>query len=572
MILLEGVAASPGIAIGKSLLKKEEKIKIDKKNISNDQIENEIQKLHKALNKSKKSLKKLKEETAENLGEEQAEIFTAHLMILDDPEVIPLFEDKIKNNKINAEAAVKAVIDEFSAVFTAMDDQYLKERGSDIKDVGMRIIKNLLGIENMSDKLKKDIIIIADDLTPSDTAKLDTDKVLAFVTKEGSKTSHSAIMARSLGIPAVVGVGNKLIEKSENNMEIIVDGNKAKIFLNPDQATLNEYKDKFKKYEAEQQSLDFFKDKKAETKDGYAIEVVGNMGNIEDVNSILANGGEGVGLFRSEFLYMDRSQLPSEEEQFNVYKKVAKKMGDRPVIIRTLDVGGDKELSYLDFPEEMNPFLGYRAIRVCLQRDDIFKPQLKALLRASSFGNLKIMFPMISSLEELQAAKAKVKEVKSELKADGVKYNKDIDLGIMIEIPAAVMIAERLAKEVDFFSIGTNDLIQYTVAVDRMNKQISAMHTPYHPAVLRLIKKTIEAAHAENIWVGMCGEAAGEELLIPFLLGVGLDEFSMSAVSILKTKETLSKWTLAEAKKESEKLMEFATAAEVKRYLNNLKK
>lgn len=572
MILLEGVAASPGIAIGKSLLKKEEKIKIDKKNISNDQIENEIQKLHKALNKSKKSLKKLKEETAENLGEEQAEIFTAHLMILDDPEVIPLFEDKIKNNKINAEAAVKAVIDEFSAVFTAMEDQYLKERGSDIKDVGMRIIKNLLGIENMSDKLKKDIIIIADDLTPSDTAKLDTDKVLAFVTKEGSKTSHSAIMARSLGIPAVVGVGNKLIEKSENNMEIIVDGNKAKIFLNPDQATLNEYKDKFKKYEAEQQSLDFFKDKKAETKDGYAIEVVGNMGNIEDVNSILANGGEGVGLFRSEFLYMDRSQLPSEEEQFNVYKKVAKKMGDRPVIIRTLDVGGDKELSYLDFPEEMNPFLGYRAIRVCLQRDDIFKPQLKALLRASSFGNLKIMFPMISSLEELQAAKAKVKEVKSELKADGVKYNKDIDLGIMIEIPAAVMIAERLAKEVDFFSIGTNDLIQYTVAVDRMNKQISAMHTPYHPAVLRLIKKTIEAAHAENIWVGMCGEAAGEELLIPFLLGVGLDEFSMSAVSILKTKETLSKWTLAEAKKESEKLMEFATAAEVKRYLNNLKK
>lgn len=572
MILLEGVAASPGIAIGKSLLKKEEKIKIDKKNISNDQIENEIQKLHKALNKSKKSLKKLKEETAENLGEEQAEIFTAHLMILDDPEVIPLFEDKIKNNKINAEAAVKAVIDEFSAVFTAMEDQYLKERGSDIKDVGMRIIKNLLGIKNLSDKLKKDIIIIADDLTPSDTAKLDTDKVLAFVTKEGSKTSHSAIMARSLGIPAVVGVGNKLIEKSENNMEIIVDGNKAKIFLNPDQDTLNEYKDKLKKYEAEQQSLDFFKDKKAETKDGYAIEVVGNMGNIEDVNSILANGGEGVGLFRSEFLYMDRSQLPSEEEQFNVYKKVAKKMGDRPVIIRTLDVGGDKELSYLDFPEEMNPFLGYRAIRVCLQRDDIFKPQLKALLRASSFGNLKIMFPMISSLEELQAAKAKVKEVKSELKADGVKYNKDIDLGIMIEIPAAVMIAERLAKEVDFFSIGTNDLIQYTVAVDRMNKQISAMHTPYHPAVLRLIKKTIEAAHAENIWVGMCGEAAGEELLIPFLLGVGLDEFSMSAVSILKTKETLSKWTLAEAKKESEKLMEFATAAEVKRYLNNLKK
>jgi len=572
VILLEGIAASPGIAIGKSLLKIEKEIEIDRENIADDQVEQEIEKLHNALTKSKKQLEELKEETAEKLGEEKAEIFAAHLMILDDPEVIPAFENKIKDNKLNAAAAVKDVIDQFAAMFAAMDDEYLRERGSDIKDVGMRVIKNLLGIEDIADKMEEEVIIIAEDLTPSDTAQLDTDKVLAFVTRDGSRTSHSAIMARSLGIPAVVGAGSELIEKAENEMEIIVDGNSGKVYFNPDQSTLDEYEDKLEKYEAEQERLKAYKDKNAETKDGHRVEVVGNMGNLKDVEPILANGGEGVGLFRSEFLYMDRSELPTEEEQFEVYKEVAEKMGDKPVIIRTLDVGGDKELPYLDFPEEMNPFLGYRAIRVCLERDDIFKPQLKALLRAGSYGNIKIMFPMISSLDELRAAKAKVEEVKAELKAEGIEYNEDIDLGMMIEIPAAVMIADQLAKEVDFFSIGTNDLIQYTVAVDRMNEQIAEMHTPYHPAVLRLIKKTIEAAHAEDIWVGMCGEAAGEELLLPFLLGAGLDEFSMSAVSILKIKEILTKWTFAEAEKESEKIIELGTAAEVKEYLSNLKK
>jgi phosphotransferase system enzyme I (PtsI) len=572
VILLEGIAASPGIAIGKSLLKVEKEIEIDRENIADDQVDQEIEKLHNALTESKKQLEELKEETAEKLGEEKAEIFAAHLMILDDPEVIPAFENKIKDNKLNAAAAVKAVIDEFAAMFAAMDDEYLRERGSDIKDVGMRVIKNLLGIEDIADKMEEEVIIVAEDLTPSDTAQLDTEKVLAFVTRDGSRTSHSAIMARSLGIPSVVGAGSELIEKAENGMKIIVDGNSGKIFFDPDQPTLDEYQEKLAEYEAEQERLKTFKDKKAETKDGHRVEVVGNMGNINDVDPILANGGEGVGLFRSEFLYMDRSELPTEEEQFEVYKEVAEKMGDKPVIIRTLDVGGDKELPYLDFPEEMNPFLGYRAIRVCLERDDIFMPQLKALLRAGSHGNIKIMFPMISSLDELMAAKAKVEEAKAELKADGIEYNEDIDLGMMIEIPAAVMIADQLAKEVDFFSIGTNDLIQYTVAVDRMNEQIAEMHTPYHPAVLRLIKKTIEAAHAEDIWVGMCGEAAGEELLLPFLLGAGLDEFSMSAVSILKIKEVLTKWTMTEAEKESEKILELATAAEVKEYLNKLKK
>jgi phosphotransferase system enzyme I (PtsI) len=572
VILLEGIAASPGIAIGKSLLKLEKEIEIDRENIKDEQVEQEIEKLHDALTDSKKQLEELKEETAEKLGEEKAEIFAAHLMILDDPEVIPAFENKIKDNKLNAAAAVKDVIDEFAAMFAAMDDEYLRERGSDIKDVGMRVIKNLLGIEDIADKMDEEVIIIAEDLTPSDTAQLDTDKVLAFVTRDGSRTSHSAIMARSLGIPSVVGVGSELIEKAENDMKIIVDGNSGNIYFNPDQSTLEEYEVKLKEYEAEQERLKAFKDKKSETKDGHQVEVVGNMGNINDVDPILANGGEGVGLFRSEFLYMDRSELPTEEEQFEVYKEVAEKMGDKPVIIRTLDVGGDKELPYLDFPEEMNPFLGFRAIRVCLERDDIFMPQLKALLRAGKYGNIKIMFPMISSLDELMAAKAKVEEAKAELKADGIEYNEDIDLGMMIEIPAAVMIADQLAKEVDFFSIGTNDLIQYTVAVDRMNERIAEMHTPYHPAVLRLIKKTIEAAHTEDIWVGMCGEAAGEELLLPFLLGAGLDEFSMSAVSILKIKEILTKWTLTEAEEVCEKTLKLGTAAEVKEYLNTLKK
>jgi len=572
VILLEGIAASPGIAIGKSLLKLEKEIEIDKENIADDQVEQEIEKLHNALTESKKQLEQLKEETAEKLGEEKAEIFAAHLMILDDPEVIPAFENKIKDNKLNAAAAVKEVIDEFAAMFAAMDDEYLRERGSDIKDVGMRVIKNLLGIEDIADKMDEEVIIIAEDLTPSDTAQLDTDKVLAFVTKEGSRTSHSAIMARSLGIPSVVGVGSELIEKAENGMEIIVDGNSGNIYFNPDQSTLDEYEVKLEEYEAEQERLKAFKDKKAETEDGHRVEVVGNMGNLKDVDPILANGGEGVGLFRSEFLYMDRDELPTEEEQFKVYKDVAEKMGDRPVVIRTLDVGGDKELPYLDFPEEMNPFLGYRAIRVCLERDDIFKPQLRALLRAGVFGNLKIMFPMISSLNELMLAKEKVEEAKAELEAEGLEYNADIDLGMMIEIPAAVMIADKLASEVDFFSIGTNDLIQYTVAVDRMNEQIAEMHTPYHPAVLRLIKKTIEAAHAEDIWVGMCGEAAGEELLLPFLLGAGLDEFSMSAVSILKIKEILTKWTLAEAEEVSREVLNLGTVSEVKDYLNKIKK
>jgi len=569
---MQGIAASPGIAIGKTLVKKDKNVEIDRQNISDEQIEREIEKLHSALEQAKQAIQELKDNTADKLGEDKAEIFEAHLMILEDPEVVPAFEDKIKNEKINAAAAVKDVIDKYVAMFSAMEDDYLRERGADIRDVGMRVIKILLDVQEISDRMEEEVVVVAKDLTPSDTAQLDTEKVLAFITQEGSRTSHTAIMARSLGIPAVVGVGESLFNKAQDNSKVIVDGNSGEIYFSPDQERLDTYQNKLKEYEKEQKKLELYRDKKAQTKDGQAVELVGNMGNLNDIKPILDKGGEGVGLFRTEFLYMDRSELPTEEEQFEVYKEVAQKFQEKPVVIRTLDIGGDKDLPYLDFPEEMNPFLGYRAIRFCLERDDIFKPQLKAILRASQYGNLKIMFPMISSLEELVEAKNKIKEIKKELKAEGIDYNKEIEIGIMIEIPAAVMIADQLAKEVDFFSIGTNDLIQYTVAVDRTNEKIADRHTPYHPAVLRLIKKTIECGHAEDIWVGMCGEAAGDELLLPFLLGAELDEFSMSAVSILKIKKLMTKWEKAEAKEVTKKVLSLKTVKEVKNYLKEIKR
>ncbi|QTL97650.1 phosphoenolpyruvate--protein phosphotransferase [Iocasia frigidifontis] len=570
---MQGIAASPGIAIGRVFLKAEDNIEFKEKTI--DDIEKELKRLSIALENAKIELKKLMEETSEKLGQKEAEVFEAHLMLVDDLELIEPIKEKIKDEKINAEAAIAQTINFFSQMFAELDDEYIKAREADIKDVGKRLIRILSGQGKSTTELEENTIVVAIDLSPSDTAQLDTAKVFGFVTQEGSRTSHTAIMARSLGIPAVVGVGKELsvsIKQGRlvSGQTIIVDGNGGQVFINPDFETEHEYQQKREKYQQEQERLKKYKNKEALSKDGKKVEVCGNIGNIRDIESILEYGGQGIGLFRTEFLYMDRDTLPSEKEQFEVYRQVAEKMDGKPVVIRTLDIGGDKELPCLNLPKEMNPFLGYRAIRICLDQPDIFKTQLKAILAASNYGNIKIMYPMVSSVDEVKSANRILWECKKELAKEGKGYSQDLEVGIMVEVPAAVMEADIIAQEVDFFSIGTNDLIQYTIAVDRVNEKVAQMYTPYHPAVLKLIKKTIDSAHQAGIWVGMCGEAAADELLLPFLLGVGLDEFSMSAVSILRIKELLSKWTVEEADEISKRVLKLQSAEKIKKFLLEL--
>ncbi|WP_097017347.1 phosphoenolpyruvate--protein phosphotransferase [Orenia metallireducens] len=564
---LMGTAASPGIAIGKVLILEEENLDYQKKTI--EDVEGEKARLHDALESSKEQLQVIKDKVEREMGNDKAEIFQAHLLVLADPELISAVENKIENEKINAEAALDATVEQFATLFANMDNDYMKERASDIRDVGSRILKNLLGIDSVNlAALDDEVVLIADDLTPSDTAQVNKDKVLGFATKIGGRTSHTAIMARSLELPAVVGV-SEILDIVENGDQIIVDGVDGNIIINPSDDQLASYNNKAKEYEQRKARLAELKDLAGETKDGHRVELVANIGTPKDVKGALTNGAEGIGLFRSEFLYMDRDSFPTEEEQFEAYKEVAEKM-EGPVVIRTLDIGGDKELSYLDLPEEMNPFLGYRAIRICLDRTDIFKTQLRAILRASAYGEVKIMYPMISALEQLRASNEILEEVKVELKSENIDFNENLEVGMMIEIPAAAMIADILAKETDFFSIGTNDLIQYTTATDRMNENISHLYQPFHPALLRLIKRVVEAAHAEGNWAGMCGEMAGDKRLAPYLLGVGLDEFSMSAVSIPEVKDQIRNMTLEEAKEIAQKALTFSTAEEVEAFLSNI--
>ncbi len=566
----QGVKASGGIALGRAFVKQEPKLDIDYEQIEQSQVDSEQKRFHSSLEKSKEQLEIIKKRTEERLGQQKAEIFQAHKMLLEDPELISSVEQKITQEKYQAEAAVDKVIQQFAEMFANMEDEYMRERGADLQDVGRRILKNLLGYQDEAMEFQDETVVIAEDLAPSDTARLDTDKVVAFVTKEGSKTSHTAIMARSLGIPAVVGLGyDQLLDETEQGEQIIVDGENGDVIVAPDENTVSTYQDKLANYREKMKIINEFKDKAAETRDGKTVEVAGNIGNPNDVAPVLENGGEGIGLFRTEFLYMDREELPSEDEQYEAYKKVLQQMGDKPVVIRTLDIGGDKDLPYLDLGEEENPFLGYRAIRISLNRSDIFKPQLKAILRAGVYGNPKIMFPMIASLEEVKTAKQLLEEAKNELEKEGVQYLQDVEVGIMIEIPSTVMIADELAEQVDFFSIGTNDLIQYTIAVDRGNERISNLYTPYHPSVLRLIDKTIRAGHNQDIWVGMCGEAAGDELLAPFLLGAGLDEFSMSAGSIPAVKRVINAWTVSEAEQLLQRILGISTSSEIERELYN---
>ena len=561
-----GINASPGIEIGQAAVLTEEDLSYEKKSISDVQAEKN--RLDDALKTSKEQLQAIKKKVTKDIGEEEAEIFAAHLMLLEDPEFIPEIEDKITAEKINAEAAVDETANKFQKIFQNLDDEYLKERASDIQDVGNRILRNLLGGGVKKDELAENTILVAEELTPSDTAQIDTDKVLAFLTVQGGMTSHSAIMARSLEIPAVLGIDN-IINQIEDNDRLIVDGQEGRVIVNPTEAEIEKYEKKKQEFEARKEELAKIKDLAAETKDGHQVELAANIGTPDDVASALDNGAEAVGLYRSEFLYMDRKSLPSEKEQFKAYKQVAEKI-DGPVVIRTMDIGGDKELPYLDMPKEMNPFLGYRAIRMSLDKPDIFKEQLRAILRASAFGDVKIMYPMISSLEELKAANKILAEVKAELEEAEIPFDNNLEVGMMIEVPAAAMISDLLAKETDFFSIGTNDLIQYTTATDRMNDNIAHLYQPFHPAVLRLIAKVIKAAHQEDNWVGMCGEMAGDKRLTPFLLGLGLDEFSMSAISIPEVKNKIRQLTLKQAEKIAKEVLELSTAEEIEDYLEKI--
>ncbi|AEF16351.1 phosphoenolpyruvate-protein phosphotransferase [Thermoanaerobacterium xylanolyticum LX-11] len=561
--MLKGVAASPGIAIGKVFLYTKKFAEINTQNIDESMVKDEIAKFENAIELTKAQLEKIKEKTEREFGKDKAEIFEAHLMLANDPELYDSVVNMIKIDYVTADNAVNHVIEQHASVMESLDDKYLKERAVDLRDVGHRIINNIHGIVDVNlSELDEDVIIIAKDLTPSDTATMRKEKVLGFATDVGGRTSHTAIMARSLEIPAVVGTGNVTKQVSDGDIAI-VDGNEGVVIVNPTEDVLKEYEEKRDKYKIRVEKLKELKDLPAVTTDGKQSMLAANIGTPNDVEGALKNGAEGIGLFRTEFLYMNRNDFPTEEEQFEAYKYVAEKMNGKPVTIRTLDIGGDKKLPYLNMPDEMNPFLGYRAIRLCLDEREMFKTQLRALLRASAFGNILIMYPMISSVVEVRKANEILNEVKEELDQKGIKYDKNIKVGIMVEIPSAAVTADLLAKEVDFFSIGTNDLCQYTLAVDRMNERIKDYYKPFNPAILRLIKNVIDASHKEGIFTAMCGEMAGDPLTTVILLGLGLDEFSMSASSIPNIKNIIRNVSYEKAKEFTEIVLNMSTPDDI---------
>ncbi|MFC0469466.1 phosphoenolpyruvate--protein phosphotransferase [Halalkalibacter kiskunsagensis] len=560
---LTGIAASSGVAIAKAFVHEEPDMTIELKEVQDPT--SEVSRLDEALTKSKEELSVIKDKTEKDLGADKAEIFAAHLLVLSDPELVDAVKGKITDEKQNAEYALNEVSTMFITMFENMDNEYMKERAADIRDVTKRVLGHLLGIQTQSlATISEETVIIAEDLTPSDTAQLNPVFIKGFATDIGGRTSHSAIMSRSLEIPAVVGA-KEVTAKIQTGMIVIVDGLEGFVIVDPTDEELAEYtqkRDDFAKQKAEWAKL---VNEQTTTKDGMHVELAANIGTPKDLEGVINNGAEGIGLYRTEFLYMGRTELPSEEEQFEAYKEVVERMEGKPVVIRTLDIGGDKELPYLDLPKEMNPFLGFRAIRLCLEEKDIFRTQLRALLRASAFGNLKIMFPMIATLDEFRQAKAMLLEEKDKLVADGVTVSEAIEIGMMVEIPSTAVAADLFAKEVDFFSIGTNDLIQYTMAADRMNERVSYLYQPYHPAILRLVKMVVDAAHAEGKWAGMCGEMAGDEVAIPLLLGLGLDEFSMSATSILPARNQLLALSKEELASFSAEMLNLDTADEVEK-------
>lgn len=564
--IIRGIPASPGIAIGRIFLWDSEDFTIAKYEIKLNQLACEIARFEEALIKTRAEILDIQKKIAKAMGVEHAEIFNAHLLVLEDRMLIEEVINKIKKEKVNVEHAFVEVLKKYSDIFSKMDDEYLKERLSDIQDVGKRIVRNLLGKQRKGlFELKEKVVIVAPNLSPSDTALMHKDRVIGFATDIGGRTSHTAIIARSLEIPAVVGL-KSLTSLVKNHDFIIIDGSQGEVIINPDKPTINKYEKEKKKFEEFEKGLIGLKSLPAVTKDGHAVVVAANIEFPEEIDSVLAHGSHGIGLYRTEYMYLNRADLPNEEEHFRAYCKVAERMNRKPVIIRTMDLGGDKFVSHLDIPNEMNPLMGRRAIRFCLARPDIFKTQLRGILRASVYGNLKIMYPMISGLEELRQANQILEEVKQELKKKHIPYDKDIEVGIMIEVPSAALTADILAKEVDFFSIGTNDLIQYALAVDRVNEKIAYLYEPAHPAVLRIIKSVIDTGHSARIWVGMCGEMASETVFAIILLGMGLDEFSISAVAVPEIKKVIRSISFRQAKAVADKVLTLTTAREIEDY------
>lgn len=540
--MLKGIAASDGVAVAKAYLLVQPDLSFNKTSV--EDTDAEATRLDDALAKSTEELQAIRDKAAQSLGKAEAQVFDAHLMVLSDPEMVGQIKQNIQDNKVNAEAALKEVTDMYIGMFEAMDDNaYMQERAADIRDVAKRILAHLLGVTLPNPSMiNEEVIVVAHDLTPSDTAQLDRTYVKAFVTDIGGRTSHSAIMARSLEIPAIVGT-KEITDKVKAGDILAVNGIIGDVIIDPTDAEKSEFEAEAKAYADQKAEWDKLKNAETVTADGKHVELAANIGTPKDLEGVHKNGGEAVGLYRTEFLYMDSSDFPTEEDQYQAYKAVLEGMEGKPVVVRTMDIGGDKELPYLTLPHEMNPFLGYRALRISLSElgDGMFRTQMRALLRASVHGNLRIMFPMVATLKEFRAAKAIFEDEKQKLVNEGVEVSNDIQVGIMIEIPAAAVLADKFAKEVDFFSVGTNDLIQYTMAADRMNERVSYLYQPYNPSILRLIKNVIDAAHAEGKWAGMCGEMAGDQTAVPLLLGMGLDEFSMSATSILKTRSLMKR-------------------------------
>lgn len=562
--MYKGIGASAGIGIGNIVIIKEQSLEYTARTITD--VEAEIARINGAIDTFSAKTQAMAEDIKQRLGEKEAEILEGQLLMVMDPSLTSEMENLIKAGQC-AESALETVCDMFIQVFSMAEDELTRQRATDIHDIKTRVLKILLGIEEVDiSAVPAGTVLVARDLTPSMTAGINKDNVVGILTEVGGKTSHSAILARALEIPAVLSIEG-IVSKVENGQMVILNGSTGDVFLNPSEEEVTTYSEKRDAYLEEKKALGKFIGQATMTADGKKVELVANIGTPEEATKVVECDGEGVGLFRTEFLFMDRTSIPTEEEQFEAYKKAAIILRGKPVIIRTLDVGGDKEIPYLGLEKEENPFLGYRAVRFCLDREEIYRPQLRALLRASAFGEIRIMVPLVTCVDELTSVKALVKEIMAELDKEGIAYNKEIQIGVMIETPAASLIADLLAKEASFFSIGTNDLTQYTMAVDRGNAKVAYLYSAYNPAVLRSIKRVIECGKAEGIMVGMCGEAASDPMLIPLLISFGLDEFSVSATSVLATRKTISQYTKEEADKIAEGAMKLTTEKEVAEYL-----